>query len=65
MGKEDVCVESKFGGDKFLAEGSFPRPCFLLGGDTVLPTPPPGCSCQGVRSQLWLSCVRGIETLEA
>lgn len=22
-------------------------------------TPPPGCSCQGVWSQLWLSCVRG------
>lgn len=35
MGKEEACGESKFGGGRFLAEGSFPRPCLLLG-DTVL-----------------------------
>ena len=39
MGKEDVCVQSKFGGDRFLAEGSFPRPCFLLGGGHCPPHP--------------------------
>lgn len=42
----------KFGGGRFLAEGSFPKPCLLLGGTLSSLTPPPGYSCRRVQSQL-------------